>query len=75
MTPSIMHTMPVRVPPIEKAGENTVAMATPAKVIRRLSTSFKSALCRNRMIPRISVMHGIVATKIALIDAEVSLTP
>ena len=32
-------------------------------------------LCRNRMMPRINVMHGIVATKIALIDAEVSLTP
>ena len=75
MTPKNIQSIPSRVPPAEKAGEKNVAITTPAKVISKLTTNFKSALCRNKRIPRINVMHGIVATKIALTEAEVILIP
>lgn len=75
MTPRNMQSIPTLVPPTENAGENTVATATPANVMIRLSTSFTSARCLKSKIPRISVMLGMVATKIALIEADVSLMP
>ena len=43
MTPSIMQTIPARVPPSEKAGEKNVAMATPRKATTRLRTVLRSA--------------------------------
>ena len=74
-TPAVIHSIPARVPPMAKAGEKKVATTTPAKVMIRLATSFQSALFRNSRMPRIRVMQGIVATKIALVDAEVIFTP
>ena len=73
--PQVMITIPAFVPPTEKSGEKKVAMTTPRKVMIRLATSFRSALWRKKRMPRIRVMHGMVATKIALMEADVILMP
>ena len=75
MTARSIRNIPILVPPVERSEEKRVAIATPIKVMIKLRVSLKSVLCLKNSIPIIKVMQGIVATKIALTDGELSFMP